>query len=324
MHRPQKTSKDDYPLEDKAEPEHTAEACSILHAEPRRRDGECSELISEIIDRDNLNRAYKRVKKNKGKPGIDGMTVDKLPLFLAKESRSLVLSIKDGTYEPQPVKRVEIPKPDGSKRKLGIPTVKDRLVQQAILQVIERWINPHFSEHSFGFRPNLSRSRRNRKSKTVLRRGVPIRGRHRYERFDTVNHDKLMYHVEEFIQDPVVLKLIRKFLRSGIMIGEKYEPSEIGTPQGGLCKVGGVISPVLANLFLHYAFDKWIAINHPSNPFARYADDAVIHCKTEEEAKRVLKSLSERMNECKLELHPSKTKIVYCKDADRTEEKHSV
>ncbi|ARK31302.1 group II intron reverse transcriptase/maturase [Halalkalibacter krulwichiae] len=308
MHRPQKTSKDGYLLEHKVEPEHKAEACSILHAEPRRRDGESSELISEIIDRDNLNRAYKRVKKNKGKPGIDGMTVDKLPLFLAEERRSLVLSIKDGTYQPQPVKRVEIPKQDGSKRKLGIPTVKDRLVQQAILQVIEKWINPHFSENSFGFRPNRSAHDAIGKAKQYYEE------RYRYvvdidmkQYFDTVNHDKLMYHVEEFIQDPIVLKLIRKFLRSGIMIGEKYEPSEVGTPQGGN------LSPLLSNAYLHQLD---LELERRGHKFIRYADDCNIYVKSQRAGERVLKSITKFLEE-KLKLTVNKEKSEVGKPTKR-------
>ncbi len=302
MQRSQKTSKDGYLLEIKVEPENIEEACSMLHGEISRKDGEYSELMYQIIDRDNLNRAYKRVKANKGKPGIDGMTVDDLRIFLLEEGRSLTISINNGTYEPQPVKRVEIPKPDGSKRKLGIPTVVDRLVQQAILQVIEKKINPHLSDNSYGFRPNRSAHQAIEKAKQYYQEG------YRYvvdidmkQYFDTVNHDKLMYHLEEFIQDRAVLKLIRKFLRSGIMTGEDFEPSEVGTPQGGN------LSPLLSNIYLHQLD---LLLEKRGHKFIRYADDCNIYVKSKRAGERILKNITEFLEvDLKLTVNKEKSEV---------------
>ncbi|WZX99296.1 group II intron reverse transcriptase/maturase [Bacillus sp. FSL W7-1360] len=251
--------------------------------EAEGKDG-VSELVMEIIDTDNLNRAYKNVKANKGAAGVDGMTVEELFVYLLKHKRTLVKQIKEGTYKPQPVKRVEIPKPDGTKRKLGIPTVCDRLVQQAILQVINKWIDPKFSDNSFGFRPNRSAHDAMKRAKEYFEEGyrfvVDIDMK---QYFDTVNHDKLMYHVEEHIQDKTVLKLIRKFLRSGVSINGNIEPTEIGTPQGGN------LSPLLSNIYLDQ-LDK--ELEKRGHKFVRYADDSNIYVKSRKAGERVMKSVT--------------------------------
>ena len=220
----------------------------------------------------NLNNAYKRVRANKGSAGVDGMKVDELYSYLVLNRETLISQIKDGSYEPQPVKRVEIDKDDGSKRKLGIPTVIDRLVQQAILQVIETVINPTFSNSSFGFRPNRSAHDAMRQAKKYYEDGYRIVvDIDMKQYFDTVNHDKLMYHVEERIKDPIVLRLIRKFLRSGVSIGGKIYPTEIGCPQGGN------LSPILSNIYLDQ-LDK--LLEKRGHRFIRYADDCNIYVKS--------------------------------------------
>lgn len=190
MRQPQKTSKDDYPSKNRVEPEGTVEVCSMTYGETDGRDG-VHDLITRIADRMNLNQAYKRVKANKGSAGIDVMTIDELFPYLIRNRDELIKQIRNGSYEPQPVRRVEIPKPDGSKRKLGVPTVCDRLVQQAILQVIERIFDPTFSDNSFGFRPNRSAHDAMKRAKAYYEEG------YRYvvdidlkSYFDTVNHDK--------------------------------------------------------------------------------------------------------------------------------------
>lgn len=302
MQRTQTTSIDGYPSKDRMESENMKEACSVLRGETRRRDGGITDIVQRIINPDNLQRAYKKVKKNKGKPGIDGMSVDELLPYLALEDRNLILSIKDGSYMPQPVKRVEIKKPDGGKRKLGIPTVKDRLVQQMILQIIEKKIDPQFSDNSYGFRPNRSAHDAMKKAKQYYEEG------YRYvadidmkQYFDTVNQDKLMYHVEQFIDDPTVLILIRKFLRSGISIDKEIEPSEIGTPQGGN------LSPILGNIYLHQLD---LELERRGHKFIRYADDCNIYVKSRKAGERVLKSITKFLEEeLKLTVNKEKSEV---------------
>ncbi|WP_220389073.1 group II intron reverse transcriptase/maturase, partial [Saccharopolyspora kobensis] len=236
------------------------------------------DLVTRIVDRMNLNRAYKRVKANKGSAGIDGMTVDELFPFLIRNRDELIKQIRNGSYEPQPVRRVEIPKPDGSKRKLGVPTVRDRLVQQAILQVMERIVDPTFSDNSFGFRPHRSAHNAMKRAKAYYEAG------YRYAvdldlkaYFDTVNHDQLMYCVEKRIKDKIVLQLIRKFLRSGVHTNGRVVPTEAGVPQGGN------LSPILGNIYLDQ-LDK--ELERRGHKFVRYADDCTIYVRSRRAGER--------------------------------------
>ena len=288
MQKPQTSSKDGYPQKNRMESEGKVGACSISCGDTERRDGMIN-LIDKIVSRTNLNNAYKRVRANKGSAGVDGMKVDELYSYLVLNRETLISQIKDGSYEPQPVKRVEIDKDDGSKRKLGIPTVIDRLVQQAILQVIETVINPTFSNSSFGFRPNRSAHDAMRQAKKYYEDGYRIVvDIDMKQYFDTVNHDKLMYHVEERIKDPIVLRLIRKFLRSGVSIGGKIYPTEIGCPQGGN------LSPILSNIYLDQ-LDK--LLEKRGHRFIRYADDCNIYVKSTKAGNRVMKSITNFLEE---------------------------
>ncbi|SIS42422.1 RNA-directed DNA polymerase [Salimicrobium flavidum] len=233
MQKSQPTPDGGYLQENRMESERNVEACSISCGETDGKDG-VFYVIDKIASRTNLNRAYEKVKANKGAAGVDGMNVQELYAYLVLNKRTLISEIKDGSYEPSPVRRAEIDKEDGSKRKLGIPTVKDRLVQQAILQVLERTIDPTFSDNSFGFRPNRNAHDAIRRAKEYYEEGhrtVVDIDMEQY--FDTVNHDKLMYHIGEHVEDPVVLRLIRKFLRSGVSVDGAVYPTEIGCPQGG-------------------------------------------------------------------------------------------
>lgn len=255
--------------------------------------------------------AFLRVKANKGSAGIDEESIAEFEMNLKDNLYKLWNRMSSGSYFPPAVKAVDIPKKAGGTRTLGIPTVTDRIAQMVVKLYFEPSVEPFFHEDSYGYRPNKSAiqaieitRKRCWKYNWVLE--FDIKGL-----FDNIDHDLLMRAVEKHTQINWVKLYIKRWLKAPFQMKDGIKERTSGTPQGG------VISPVLANVFLHYTFDKWMSIKHPNNPFARYADDAVIHCKTEAEAEGLLKSLNKRMNDCKLELHPIKTRIVYCQDADR-------
>jgi RNA-directed DNA polymerase len=225
------------------------------------------QLMEEVCDRENLVRAWKRVRQNKGSPGVDGMTVADAKDYLHEHWPSIRSQLLEGTYQPQPVKRVEIPKPDGGIRKLGVPCVVDRLIQQAVLQVLqERW-DPTFSEHSYGFRPGRSAHQAVAQAQQYVAAGYSIVVDLDLEKFfDRVNHDSLMARVAARVTDKRVLKLIRAFLKAGVMEDGLVSPVDEGTPQGG------PLSPLLSNLVLH-DLDK--ELTRRGHRFCRYADDCV-------------------------------------------------
>jgi len=261
---------------------------------------ECSQgLLEKILDRDNVNLAYKRVKANKGSHGVDGMTVDELLPFLKQNGIQIKQSIRKGTYRPKPVRRVEIPKPDGGKRLLGIPTVLDRVIQQAIAQTLTPIYEKEFSEYSYGFRPNRNAHQAVKKCKEYIETGynwtVDI---DLAKYFDTVNHDKLMRLLSETIKDSRVLSLIRKYLQSGVMINGVIVETEEGTPQGGN------LSPLLSNVMLN-ELDK--ELTKRGLKFCRYADDCNIYLKSRKAAGRVMVSIT-KFIEQKLKLKVNKDK----------------
>ena len=283
MQQSQTTLEGDYPQENRMESEGNGGVCSISCGETERKDGVYN-LIDKIVSHDNLNRAYKRVKSNKGSAGIDEMEVEQLLGHLVMNKKSIISQIRDGSYEPKPVKRVLIDKEDGSKRKLGVPTVTDRFVQQAISQVIEMVVDPTFSDLSFGFRPRRSAHDAMKRAKEYYEDGYrTVVDIDMKQYFDTVNHDKLMYHVEEHIKDPTVFRLIRKFLRSGVSIDGEVYPTEIGCPQGGN------LSPILSNIYLDQ-LDK--ELEKRGHRFIRYADDCNIYVKSQKAGQRVMDSVT--------------------------------
>ena len=247
---------------------------------PAKADG----LMEEILDPENLREALKRVKANKGSAGIDRMTVELLPDYLKKhwpETREQVLS---GTYEPQPVLRVEIPKPDGGIRKLGIPVVVDRFLQQAVMQVLQRKWDPTFSEHSYGFRPNRSARQGVAKAQEYIAEGHTWVVDLDLEKFfDRVNHDKLMGLVAKRITDKRVLKLIRAFLNAGVMEKGLVSAIDEGTPQGG------PLSPLLSNIMLD-ELDR--ELEQRAHRFVRYADDCNIYVRSQRAGERVMESIT--------------------------------
>ncbi len=238
----------------------------------------------EIVSRENLKRALQRVKANQGSPGIDGMTVGELPQSLKHQWPSIREQLLSGTYTPQAVKRVEIPKPDSGVSKLGIPTVLDRFIQQALLQVLQAKWDASFSDHSYGFRPHRSAHQAVEQAQQYIAegyRGVVDLDLEKF--FDRVNHDKLMGTLAKRLQDKRVLKLIRGFLQAGVLEGGLVSPTEEGTPQGG------PLSPLLSNLVLD-ELDK--ELERRGHRFVRYADDSNIYVRSLRAGERVMKSIT--------------------------------
>lgn len=254
------------------------------------------------------------VKKNQGAAGVDEVSIKEFEINLKDNLYKLWNRMSSGCYFPPPVKGVEIPKKDGKKRLLGIPTVADRIAQMIVKIHLEPKIEPEFHKDSYGYRPNKGaidalKTTRKRCWKYDWAIDMDIKGF-----FDNMEHELVMKALKQHTENKWIILYVERWLKAPIQIqGNKPQKRERGTPQGG------VISPLLANLFLHYALDKWMDRNYPRNPFERYADDIVIHCKTEAEAEALLKEISSRLNECGLEVHTGKTKIVYCKDSNRPE-----
>jgi RNA-directed DNA polymerase len=235
-------------------------------------------LMEEVCGRENCQQALRRVKANKGSPGSDGMRVEELPGYLKQHWPAIREQLLNGTYQPQPVRRVEIGKPDGGMRKLGIPTVLDRMIQQAVMQVLQgRW-DPTFSEHSHGFRPQRSAHQAVAKAQQYIAEGNRWVVDLDLEKFfDRVNHDKLMASIARRVSDKRMLKLIRAFLESGVMENGLVSPVEEGTPQGG------PLSPLLSNLVLD-ELDRELERRHLR--FARYADDCAPRARKAERPSR--------------------------------------
>ena len=258
-----------------------------------------SSLMEQILSKDNLNKAYLQVVRNKGAEGVDGMKYTELKEHLEKNGELIREQLRTRKYKPQPVRRVEIPKQDGGVRNLGVPTVTDRFVQQAIAQVLTPIYEEQFHEHSYGFRPNRCAQQAVITALDMMNDGNDWIVDIDLEKFfDTVNHDKLMTLVGRTIKDGNVISIVRKFLVSGIMVDEKYKDSVIGTPQGGN------LSPLLANIMLN-ELDK--EMEQRGLNFVRYADDCIIMVGSEMSARRVMRNLS-RFIEEKLGLKVNMTK----------------
>ena len=250
-------------------------------------------LLKRILSRENMLLALQRVEKNKGSHGVDMMPVQNLRQHIVENWISIKEAILKGTYEPMPVRRVEIPKPDGGVRLLGIPTVTDRLIQQAIAQVLSKIYDPMFSEHSYGFRPNRSAHDAVRKAKGYIRDGFRWVVDMDLEKFfDKVNHDRLMSTLAKTVNDKPLLKLIRKYLQAGVMINGVVSSTSQGTPQGG------PLSPLLSNIVLD-ELDK--ELEKRGHKFVRYADDCNIYVKSKRAGERTMASI-QRFIEEKLRL----------------------
>jgi RNA-directed DNA polymerase len=265
-------------------------------------------LTERICDRENLNRAYKRVKANKGSAGVDGMTVHELKPWLAEHREQLIASLLDGSYQPQPVRGVEIPKPGGGVRQLGIPTVVDRLVQQAMLQVLEPLLDPTFSESSYGFRPGRSAHQALHKGQEYVAEGRGIVVDVDLEKFfDRVNHDILMSRLARRVADKRLLRVVRRFLEAGMMSNGVGVERHEGTPQGG------PLSPLLANLLLD-DLDK--ELERRGHRFCRYADDCNIYVQSKAAGERVMQSVV-RFLEKRLRLRVNRDKSAVAHVSER-------
>ncbi len=267
------------------------------------------QLVEEICERENCKQALKRVKANKGSAGVDGMTVQQLPGFLKQHWPAIREQLLSGTYKPQPVRRVEVPKPDGGVRKLGIPTVLDRFIQQAVMQVLQRRWDRTFSDHSYGFRPGRSAHQAVAKAQQYIAEGYRWCVDLDLEKFfDRVSHDKLMARIETRVSDRRLLKLIRSFLKAGVMEGGLVvSPVDEGTPQGG------PLSPLLSNIVLD-EFDR--ELERRGLRFARYADDSNIYVRSRRAGERVMASIT-RFIATKLKLKVNRQKSAVARPWER-------
>lgn len=286
---------------DSVEHKEYAEVYSTNGREGGEKDG--ADLLEKVLSKDNLNKAYKRVKANKGASGVDGMTVDEAGSWLKEHKGELLEKIRNGKYKPSPVRRVEIPKDNGSVRKLGIPTVIDRIIQQAIAQVLTPIYEPRFSDGSYGYRPHRSAKAAIAKVKEYADKGYQYAvclDLSKY--FDTLNHELLMNMLREDIKDKRLIDLIKKYLKSGVMENGIVMKTKEGSPQGGN------LSPLLANIYLD-KFDK--EFEGRGVKVIRYADDIVLLAKSKRASERLLETSTRYLEKkLKLKVNTEKSRAV--------------
>src|SRR3984957_7796725 len=283
------------------------EALQAVHA--TESPASTNRLIEEVWERENLKEALRRVKANKGSPGVDGMTIDEITDYLKQDWPAIREQLLSGTYEPKPVRRVEIPKPDGGGvRKLGIPTVLDRFIQQALMQVLQKRWDRTFSEHSYGFRPRRSAHQAVAQAQQYIAEGYSWTVDFDLEKFfDRVNHDKLMGQIAKRVEDKRLLKLIRAFLNAGVMENGLVSPSVEGTPQGG------PLSPLLSNLVLD-ELDR--ELERRGHRYLRYADDCNIYVRSERAGQRVMESITQFITQ-RLQLKVNEAKSAVARPQER-------
>ena len=280
--------------------------------QPPGREEPSGQAKSFCISKKVVWEAYKRVKANKGAAGVDSESIEVFEQKLKGNLYKIWNRMSSGTYFPPPVRTVAIPKKDGGQRCLGIPTVADRIAQTVVKMYLEPEVEPHFHPDSYGYRPRKSALdavavTRQRCWRYDWLIDLDVRGF-----FDNLDHALTMRAVGKYTQSPWILLYVKRWLEAPAQQEDgTLEPRIKGVPQGG------PISPLIANIFLHLAFDDWMRTRHPNIPFERYADDAVAHCRTEKQAQYILEGIRGRLAQCRLELHPEKTKVVYCKDDDR-------
>ena len=262
------------------------------------------DIITKILDRNNLNLAFKNVEQNKGAYGVDKLSIDETKEYIRENKKTIVWQLYNRKYQPKPVRRVEIPKPNGGVRNLGIPTVLDRVIQQAMVQVLSPMFEPYFSEYSYGFRPNRSCQKAILKVLDYLNDGYEWVVDMDLEKFfDNVPHDKLLRLVSDVVKDGNVVSLVNKFLKAGVIVNDKFQETNVGTPQGG------PLSPLLSNIMLN-KLDKELEARGLN--FTRYADDTIILVKSEKSANRVMSSITKYI-EKKLGLKVNMTKTKVCR-----------
>jgi RNA-directed DNA polymerase len=277
--------------------------------QPHQREEPKDQAKSFQISKRVVWEAYKRVKANKGAAGVDAESIEDFEQDLRGNLYKLWNRMSSGTYFPPPVRLVSIAKKDGGERRLGVPTVSDRIAQTVVKMYLEPLVEPHFHLDSYGYRPGKSAldavaTPRQRCWRYEWLVDLDVRGF-----FDNLDWSLVMRAVRKYTQCPWVLLYVQRWLQAPLQKADgTLELRTKGTPQGG------VASPLPANIFLHLAFDEWMGKTHTGVPFERYADDVIAHCKTKAQAEVVLRSVEQRLAQCKLELHPQKTKIVYCKD----------
>ena len=296
---------EDYLQENKLETEGNAEVPSVFAVSSEEEIDTktvTNELLEKILSRDNMNLAFKRVKANNGASGIDNMAVDELLQYLKENGEQIKEDIRNGKYNPKAVRRVEIPKADGSKRKLGIPTVVDRVIQQAIAQQLSIIYEPIFSENSFGFIANRSCHDAILKAKEIMNNGYNwIVDLDLEKFFDTVNQDLLISIIRRTVNEDKVVSLIRKYLQAGVLVNGVFEKTNKGTPQGGN------ISPILSNIMLN-ELDK--ELEKRGLQFVRYADDCVIFTKSKKAAERVMENITKYIeSKLRLKVNRDKSKV---------------
>jgi group II intron reverse transcriptase/maturase len=256
--------------------------------------------------------AFKRVKANQGAAGVDGQSIAEFEADLANNLYKLWNRLSSGSYLPQAVRRVDIPKASGGTRPLGIPTVADRIAQEVVRRYLEPRLEPLFHADSYGYRPGRSAIDAVRTARRRCWRYDWVLDLDVKAFFDSIPHDLLLKALRTNTDCRWVLLYVERWLKAPVQREDGgLEPRDAGTPQGS------VVSPILANLFLHYAFDGWMTRTYPAVPFERYADDAICHCRTRQEAEALRAALEARLAACGLLLHPQKTKIVYCQDSNR-------
>ena len=269
------------------------------------------------VTKEKVKAAYRKVKSNQGSAGVDKQSLEEFQKDLSGNLYALWNRLSSGSYMPKPVRSVSIPKANGKKRILGIPTVSDRIAQQVVKDYLEPRLEAQFQENSYGYRPLKSAHQAVTAVQENVRQYAWVIDMDIKSFFDEVDHELLMKAVERHVPEKWVKMYIRRWLESPAQQpdGTLIQKEGRGTPQGG------VISPLLANLFLHYVLDKWLAKQYPGIAFVRYADDIVIHCQTEAETKQMLEAIRVRLTECKLRLSEEKTKVVYCQDYRRPKKK---
>jgi RNA-directed DNA polymerase len=285
---------------------------SALPKNNLQREDSVSNAKPYSISREFIWEAWQRVRANQGAAGVDEESIQDFESDLKNNLYKVWNRMSSGSYFAPPVRTVMIDKSGGGQRRLGIPTVGDRVAQMVVKMVLEPQVDPYFHPDSYGYRPGKSAHQAVEQARRRCWRhdwvlDLDVRGF-----FDNIDHELMLRAVRTHTDCPWVLLYIERWLKAPAQLEDgTLEGRDKGTPQGG------VVSPLLANLFLHYAFDEWMRRNHPTVPFERYADDMIVHCSTEAQAQEMRQVIDERLGRCNLQLHPEKTKIVYCKDSNR-------